>query len=71
MVWPGIYAACDRRVGSEVLLHGTPTGILDRGASVDDAGDRRGPTLGGLLEGVSDERARCLSAVSVVGDTPG
>jgi hypothetical protein len=33
---------------------------LARGASVDDEGDRGGPTLGGLPEGVSHERARWL-----------
>jgi hypothetical protein len=54
---------------SEVLLHGTPTGILDRGASLDDASDRRGPTLGRLLEGVSHERARCLTRHSDSRDT--
>jgi len=42
MVWPSFYAACDRRLGSEVLLHGTPTGFLDRGAPLDDPSDRRG-----------------------------
>jgi hypothetical protein len=69
MVWPSFQTAYDRRIGSEVLLHGTPTGILDRGASLDDASDRRGPTLGRLLEGVSHERARCLTRHSDSRDT--
>ena len=45
---------------SEVLLHGTQATVLDRGAPLDHAGDRGGPTLGRLPEGVSHERARCL-----------
>jgi hypothetical protein len=45
---------------SEILLHGAPATILDRGASLDDEGDRGGPTIGRLLEVVSHERARCL-----------
>jgi hypothetical protein len=39
---------------------------LDRGAALDDEGDRGGPTLGRLLEGVSHERARCTRGVPVV-----
>jgi hypothetical protein len=35
-----VLAACDRRIGSEVLLHGTQATVLDRGASLDDEGDR-------------------------------
>jgi hypothetical protein len=66
VVWPDFHAACDRRIGSEVLLHGTPATILDRGASLDDAGDRGGSTLGRLPEGVSHERARCRRGVPVV-----
>ena len=66
MVWPGFYAACDRGIGSEVLLHGTQATILDRGASVDDAGDRGGPTLGRVPEGVPDERARCVKAIPLL-----
>jgi hypothetical protein len=40
-------------------IHGSQEGSaalaaqLDRGAALDDAGDRRGPTLGRLLEGIS------------------
>ena len=64
VVWAGFHTAFDRRIGSEVLLRGTPATVLDRGASLDDAGDRGGPTLGRLLEGVSHERARCLSGMS-------
>ena len=66
MVWPNIHAAYDRRIGAEVLLHRTPATVLDRGASLDDAGDRGGPTLGRLLEGVSHERARCPRGIPVV-----
>jgi hypothetical protein len=60
VVWPDFHATCDRRIGSEVLLHGTPATILDRSAPLDDEGDRGGSNLGRLLEGVSHERARCL-----------
>ena len=67
MVWPGFHAANYRRIEPEVLLHGTPATVLDRGASLDDEGDRRGLTLGRLLEGVSDERARCLRGVPIAG----
>jgi len=63
MVWTGFQAACDRRIDSEVLLHGTSPGVLDRGASLDDAGDRGGPSIGRLPEGISHERARCLKGV--------
>jgi hypothetical protein len=45
VVWPGFQTAFDRRIDPEVLLHETPTGILDRGAALDDASDRRGPSL--------------------------
>jgi len=41
----------NRRIDAEVLLHGTQATVLDRGASLDDEGDRGGPTLGRLLEG--------------------
>jgi hypothetical protein len=70
VVWPGFYAACDRGIVSEVLLRRTPATVLDRGASLDDEGDRGGPTLGRLPEGVLHERARCLKGVSIVRDTP-
>jgi hypothetical protein len=53
VVRPDIPAACDRWIGSKVLLHGTPATVLDRGTALDDKGDRGGPTLGRLLEGVS------------------
>ena len=65
MVWPNIHAAYDRRIEPEVLLHGSPATILDRGAALDDKGDRGGPTLGRLLEGVSHERARCLRGIPI------
>ena len=54
-LWCGrdFHAAFDRWIGSEVLLRGAQTTVLDRGAALDDAGDRGGPTLGRLLEGVS------------------
>ena len=55
---------------SEVLLHGTQATVLDRGASLDDAGDRGGPTLGRLPKGVSHERARCLRRHSDLTDIP-
>ena len=67
-MWPGLQAACDGRIGPEVLLDGTSTAVLDRGASLDDEGDRGGPTLGGLPEGVSHERARCLRGRSAPGE---
>jgi hypothetical protein len=43
LVQPDLHTASDRRIGAEVLLTGTPTGVLDCGASLDDAGDRGGP----------------------------
>src|SRR5262245_3418795 len=64
VVWPGFQSAFNRWIGSKVLLYGTQATILDRCAPLDDAGDRSGPTLGRLLEGISDERARCLKGVS-------
>jgi hypothetical protein len=51
-------------IGSSVVR--TQAAVLDRGPSLDDAGDRGGPTLGRLLEGVSGERARCLRGIWVV-----
>jgi hypothetical protein len=66
VVWPNIHAAYDRWIDPEVLLHGTQATVLDRGAALDDAGDRGGPTLGRLPKGVSDERARCLSGVPTI-----
>jgi hypothetical protein len=62
LVWPVLQAACNRWIGSEVLLDRTPTGVLDRSPSLDDAGDRCGPTIGRLPEGVSHERARSRRA---------
>jgi hypothetical protein len=43
-----VYAAFDGRIGSEVLLHGTQTAVLDRGPPLDDASDRGAPTIGRL-----------------------
>jgi hypothetical protein len=40
-----IPAGCYRRIGSKVLPHGTPVTVLDRGAALDDKGDRGGPLL--------------------------
>ena len=68
VVWPVLQAACDGRISPEVLLHRTSTGILDRGPPLDDESDRGRPTLGRLPQGVSHERARCLSAIPVVRD---
>jgi len=45
VVRPDILAAYDRRIDAEVLLHRTPTPVLDRGPPLDDAGDRHGPIL--------------------------
>src|ERR1700720_3151014 len=55
VVWPGFQTAFHRWIDTEVLLHGTSATVLDRGAPLDDAGDRGGPNLGRLLEGVSYE----------------
>jgi hypothetical protein len=63
VVRPEVHPAYDGRIGSEVLLHRTQATVLDRGASLDDAGDRGGSTLGRLLEGTSHERARCLRGI--------
>src|SRR6202035_2512238 len=70
LVQTEIHAAHDRWIGSEVLLHRTSPTVLDRGAALDDAGDRGGPTLGRLPKGVSHERARCLRGHSAVRDIP-
>ena len=56
VVWPGFQTAFDRRIDPEVLL-------LDRGAALDDASDRRGPSIGRLPEGILHERARCLRGI--------
>ena len=69
MVRPDVHAAYNRRIGSEVLLHRTQATILGRGASLDYAGNRGGPTLGRLPEGTSDERARCPRGIPV-GEMP-
>src|SRR5437763_1091687 len=61
---------CDRRIDPEILLHGSPATVLDRGAALDDAGDRGGPSIGRLPEGVSHERARCPWRHSDLTDTP-
>jgi hypothetical protein len=63
LVWPGFQTANFRRVGSEVLLLGTPTVLLDRGAPLDDAGYRGGPTQRRSPQGVSFQRARCARGV--------
>jgi hypothetical protein len=63
VVWPGFHPACDRWIGSEVLFDRPPPAVLDRGASLDDEGDRGGPTFGRLPEGVPHERARCLKGI--------
>jgi hypothetical protein len=70
VVRPDILATGDRRIDPEVLLHGAQAAVLDRGAALDDEGDRCGPALGRLLEGVSYERARCLRGHSDLTDTP-
>jgi hypothetical protein len=44
--------------------------ILDRSAALDDESDRRGLTLGRLLEGVPRERARCLRGVPLLQRDP-
>ena len=69
LVQTEIHAAHDRWIGSEVLLHRTSPTVLDRGAALDDAGDRGGSTLGRLPKGVSHERARCLRGHSAVEET--
>ena len=69
MVWPSFHTAGDRGIGSEVLLLGAQTTVLDRGAPLDDEGDRGGPTLGGLPEGISYERARWLGGIPIIRDT--
>ena len=71
MVRAQFQAAFNRRIGSEVLLLGTQTAILDRGPPLDDAGDRGGPAIGRLLEGVPYERARCLRGIPLLGQFPG
>ena len=60
MVRPDIHTTYDWWLDAEVLLHRTQATVLDRGAPLDDAGDRGGSALGRLPKGLSDERARCL-----------
>jgi len=62
-----VHAAFNRRIGSEVLLHGTQATVLDRSAPLDDAGDRVGPAIGRLLKGIPYERARCLKGIPLLG----
>jgi hypothetical protein len=45
VVCADIHPTYDGRIGSEVLLHRTQATVLDRSASLDDAGDRGGPLL--------------------------
>jgi hypothetical protein len=70
VVWPGFQTAFHRWIGAEVLQHRTQATVLDRSARLDDAGHRRGSTLGRLLEGVSHERARCLSGIPAGREPP-
>ena len=70
VVRPEFHAAYDRRIGSKVLLHGTQATVLDCSTALNDAGDRGGPTLGRLPEGVSHERARCLSGIPAGREIP-
>jgi len=70
VVRPDFHTAYDRGIGSEVLLYGAQATVLDRGASLDDEGDRSGPTLGRLLEGVSRERARCPRGIPPLNKPP-
>jgi hypothetical protein len=70
LVWPSFQTAVDGWIGSKVLLHGPPATVLDRGAALDDEGDRGGPFVGGLLKGVSYERARCLRGVPLPERSP-
>jgi hypothetical protein len=70
LVWPGFQTAFHRWIGLEILLHGSQATVLDRGAPLDDAGYRGGPTLGRLPKGVSHERARCLRGVPGLKEPP-
>jgi hypothetical protein len=76
VVSPGLHAPEDRRVGSEVLLHGAPAIVLDRGAPLDAAGDRCGSSIRGVLEGDPEQRARCpcireLTRITIMGRAKG
>jgi hypothetical protein len=70
VVCPDIHTTCDRRIDPEILLHGSQATVLDRGAALDDEGDRGGPPLGRLPKGVSYERARCPRRHSDLTDIP-
>ena len=61
-----LQAAFNRRIGSEVPLHGTQATVLDRSAPLDDAGNRGGPIIGRVLKGVPYERARCLRGIPLL-----
>ena len=71
MVPSDVHTAFNRRIGSEVLLHGTQATVLDRSAPLDDAGNRGGPIIGRVLKGVPYERARCLRGIPLLGQFPG
>src|SRR3984893_10364237 len=66
LVPPDFHTTHDRRIGSKVLLHGTQAAVLDCGTALDDEGDRGGPALGRLPEGVPHQRARCPSGVPIL-----
>jgi len=70
LVPPDFHTTHDRRIGSKVLLHGTQAAVLDCGTALDDEGDRGGPSLGRLPEGVPHERARWLKGVGQLKKLP-
>src|SRR5205085_1679083 len=64
VVWTLFRAKGDGWIASEVLHGKPPQSVLERCASLDDAGRRDGPTIGRLPEGHPDERVRCAKAIS-------
>jgi hypothetical protein len=51
LVRSGLYAAYERRKSPKVLFDRTPTGILGRGAALDDESRRGGPAQCRLPKG--------------------
>ena len=63
VVRASLYASDDWRKPPKVLFDRTPAGFLDRGAALDDARGRGGPTQRRLLKVGSQQRARRLRGI--------
>jgi hypothetical protein len=63
LVWSCLYTAHERRKSSAVLLGGTPTGVLDHRAALDDAGGRGWPTERRRPQGTLEPACTPLHAI--------